>query len=397
MRKSVIHEKSLQFRYPEIARQWHPIKNGEMTPRDVTYGSEKEVWWIFPYDDPRTGKHYDFEWKSKVYQRTYRSSGCPFLTGKAVWPGFNDLESAKPELASQWHPTKNGDLRPTNVMPSSNKKVWWLLPYDDPLTGKHFDFEWTATINSRFRDDVGCPFLCGKAVMEGFNDLATLMPEIAIQWHPTRNGKLKPTEVPVSCMKKVWWYLPYDDSKTGKHFNLEWKALISSRTKGAGCPFLTGRSVWKGFNDLKTLRPDIARQWHPIKNGSLKADDVTLVSNKRVWWYLPYDDPVTHKHFDFEWDESICERIRDKWACPVLVGKRVWPGFNDLASNYPDISSEWDYTRNRNIKPKEVMALSSRKAWWVCSLCGKSWKAVIRSRIKGHGHRCGLYKDGVNT
>ena len=318
MRKSVIHEKSLQYRFPEIARQWHPIKNGEMTPRDVTYGSEKEVWWIFPYDDPRTGKHYDFEWKSKVYQRTYRSSGCPFLTGKAVWPGFNDLESAKPELASQWHPTKNGDLRPTNVMQSSNKKVWWLLPYDDPLTGKHFDFEWMATINSRFRDDVGCPFLCGKAVMEGFNDLATLMPEIAIQWHPTRNGKLKPTEVPVSCMKKVWWLFPYDDPKTGKHF-------------------------------------------------------------------------------DFEWDESICERIRDKWACPVLVGKRVWPGFNDLASNYPDISSEWDYTRNRNIKPKEVTALSSRKAWWVCPLCGKSWKAVIRSRIKGHGHRCGLYKDGVNT
>lgn len=375
---------------PEIALQWHPTKNGEITPRDVTYGSEKEVWWMLPYDEPSTGKHFDFEWKSKVYQRTYRNSGCPFLTGKAVWPGFNDLESAKPELASQWHPTKNGDLKPSNVMPSSNKKVWWMLSYDDPMTGRHFDFEWIATINSRFRDDVGCPFLSGKAVKEGFNDLATLRPDIAAQWHPTRNGRLKPTEVAVNCMKKVWWLMPYDDPKTGKHFEFEWDAVISSRTRQdrEGCPFLCGRAIWPGFNDLATIRPDIAIMWHPTRNGKLKPTDITVESNKKVWWYLAYDDPNTGRHYDFEWKAAVCERVREKCLCPYLVGKRVWKGFNDLESIFPEIAKEWDYKKNKVMTPTEVTAFSSRKAWWICPTCGDSWRTVIRSRVKGHGHNC---------
>lgn len=34
-------------------------------------------------------------------------------------------------------------------MQGNGKKVWWYLPYDDPKTGKHFDFEWEASISSR--------------------------------------------------------------------------------------------------------------------------------------------------------------------------------------------------------------------------------------------------------
>ncbi len=374
---------------PEIALQWHPTKNGEITPRDVTYGSEKEVWWMLSYDEPSEGKHFDFEWKSKVYQRTCRSSGCPFLTGKAVWPGFNDLESVKPELALQWHPTKNGNLRPSNVMPSSNKKVWWLLPYDDLETGKHFDFEWIASINSRFRDGVGCPYLCGKAVWPGFNDLATIRPELAKQWHPFKNGDLKPTEVPINYMKKVWWFYSYDDPKTSKHYDFEWEALTNTRvkSKNGNCPFLNGK-VWKGFNDIETLRPDIAMMWHPIKNKNLKPSDFTIHSNKKVWWYLPYDDPETGKHHDFEWQEIIDERVRDKCLCPIIIGKRVWAGYNDLASLFPELLKDWDYNKNLRLKPNEITAYSGRKAWWICPLCGESWKAVIRSRVKGHGHGC---------
>lgn len=72
------------------------------------------------------------------------------------------LAETNPELAKEWHPTKNGALKPTDVTADSNRKVWWLLPYDDPKTGKHFDFEWEATINHR-NNGAGCPFLSACA------------------------------------------------------------------------------------------------------------------------------------------------------------------------------------------------------------------------------------------
>ena len=136
---------SLEEYAPDIAKQWHPTKNGKLKPTDISYGSEKKVWWYLPYDDPNTGKHLNFEWSTRVFERT-NGSGCPFLSGQRVWPGFNDLQTKYPELAKQWHPTKNGKLKPTDILSGSGKKVWWYLPYDDLNTGKHFDFEWDAII-----------------------------------------------------------------------------------------------------------------------------------------------------------------------------------------------------------------------------------------------------------
>ena len=49
--------------YPILAQQWHSTNNGELTPWKVTSGSGIEVWWCMPYDDPETGKFFDFEWQ----------------------------------------------------------------------------------------------------------------------------------------------------------------------------------------------------------------------------------------------------------------------------------------------------------------------------------------------
>ena len=64
-------------------------------------------------------------------------------------PREKSLAAVRPDLLSEWHPTKNGDLTPYDVRPCSDKKVWWHLPYEDPKTGKHFDFEWEARISNR--------------------------------------------------------------------------------------------------------------------------------------------------------------------------------------------------------------------------------------------------------
>ena len=145
---------SLAEARPDLAKEWNYEKNGDLKPEDVSCGSNKKVWWRLPYDVPNDypvehlrGKHFEFEWEAASCSRNNGAS-CPYLSGKAVNHNFNDLATINPELASQWHPTKNGDLRPSQVTANTDKKVWWLLSYDVPndypivsLRGKHFDFE----------------------------------------------------------------------------------------------------------------------------------------------------------------------------------------------------------------------------------------------------------------
>ena len=300
---------------PELAKEWHPFKNGDLRATDVTAYCNKKVWWLLHYYDKKTEKYFDFEWEATIYNRNKWAS-CPFLTGHLVWSGYNDLATTYPELANQWHPYKNGELKPTNLSAGSNQKVWWYLSYDDPKTGKHFDFEWEATVANRVRGD-NCPYLSGHLVWPGFNDLSTVNSELASEWHPTKNGDLRPENITVMSNQKVWWLLPYDDPKTGKHFDFEWQATVYSRIDGEGCPYLSGKTILVGFNDLETVNPKLASEWHPIKNGNLKPTDVTANSDKKVWWLLSYDDPKTGKHFDFEWQATVNSRSKGN-GCPYL-------------------------------------------------------------------------------
>ncbi len=310
--------------------------------------------------------------------------------------GVNDLQSINPKLALEWHPTKNGELTPGDVKAFSAIKVWWLYPYDDPTTGKHFDFEWQASVVSRMKAP-GCPFISGQRVWEGFNDFASQYPVIAKEWHPTKN-EAQPSQYTVGSSKKVWWLYPYDDPTTGKHFDFEWQATIISRVQGNGCPFLSKhkQKVWMGFNDLATTNPELAKQWHPTKNGNIKASDYTSGSEKKVWWLYPYDDPVTGKHFDFEWQASIKDRARHGYGCPFLsvTSPKVWVGFNDLATTNVELASEWHPTKNGTITPKDVTAGSQKYAWWRCHK-GHEWRAVINSRNRGR--RCPVCSEEIST
>ena len=393
----------LQTVNPELAKQWHPIKNGGLKPTQITANSRRKAWWLLAYDVPMDysvedlrGKHFDFEWQAVISSRN-SGIGCPYLNGHAVWKGFNDLQTINPELASQWHPIKNKDLKPIQITVNSNKKVWWLLSYDVPmdypiehLRGRHFNFEWKATISKR-NGGQDCPFFCGQAIWEGFNDLQTTNPEIASQWHPAKNGDLKPTQVTVNSKKRAWWMYPYDDPNTGKHFDFEWQASIADRNKNKGCPYFSGQAVWEGFNDLKTVNPYLAKLWHPTKNGKLKPTQVTINSTKRVWWMYPYDDPKTGKHFDFEWQSPIVAQNASKLHCPYLSNQAIWKGFNDLQTTNPRLATQWHPTKNGDLKPEQVASGSGRRVWWFLTYddpkTGKhfnfEWQASINNRARG--------------
>ena len=381
----------LATKSPKLAEQWDYENNGSVTPQNITAGSEYNASWILPYDDPDTGKHFEFRWKATVHNRAKKGAGCPFLSGKAVWPGFNDLATKYPELAEQWDYENNGLLTPQNVPVNSNYNAYWVLPYDDPDTGKHFVFRWQAKVYNRTRDGTGCPFLSGQAVWPGFNDLATKYPELAEQWDYENNGSLTPQNVPVNSNYNAYWVLPYDDPDTGKHFVFRWQAKVYSRARnGTGCPFLSGKAVWLGFNDLATKHPELAEQWDYESNGNITPQKVTSGSNYNAFWIYHYDDPDTGSHFIFRWRASVNVRVRSGHGCPFLSGKTAWPGFNDLATKYPELAEQWDYERNGDIIPQKVTTRSNYNAWWVYpyddSKTGRHfvfrWKATVYNRTR---------------
>lgn len=271
--------------YPHIAAQWHPTRNEGKKPEDVRPSSHLMVWWMCEKGH---------EWQAIVKSRT-AGNGCPVCAGREIQEKFNDLASQYPVLAKEWHPTKNGALRPTDVGIGTPRKVWWQCEQGH---------EWMASVSSRVWN-TGCPYCSGKVVIPGETDLETIFPAIAAQWHPTKNGALKPSDVSPYSNRRVWWI---DD------LGHEWITTVASRTKrDSGCTYCTGRKVLAGFNDLATVDPKLAEQWHPTLNGALTPSMVTIGSHKMAWWECP------NGHV---WKAVVYSRASGrKYGCPVCAGR----------------------------------------------------------------------------
>ena len=349
----------LQSQFPEVAKEWHPLRNGDLKPTEVTRGSAKKVWW-------QCSKYPDHEWEASITSRTL-GGRCPNCYVKIWTPkitnGINDLQSQNPELAKEWHPLRNGDLKPTEVTRSSSKKVWWQC-------SKYPDHEWQASINSRSSGSVGCPICSGIKVLEGSNDLKSTDPELAKEWHPLKNGDLKPTGVTRGSDKKVWW-------QCSKYPDHEWQAAVRSRSRGNGCTICRGLKVLEGSNDLKSTDPELAEEWHSVRNGDLKPTEVTRGSGKKVWWRCS-------KYPDHEWDAVVDNRSRYGQGCAICSGLQVLEGFNDLKSTDPELAKEWHPLRNGDLKPTEVTRGSSKKVWWQCNkYSDHEWETRVGSRTNG--------------
>ena len=134
-----------------------------------------------------------------------------------VYKSFQKEDPTLDTLGSnKWIKTKNKPLAPKDVTPGSSRKVWWKCKKGH---------EWKAIIASRSKGS-GCPYCYGKKVGED-NNLAVKFPEVAKEWHPTKNKLLTPKDVTYGSGKKVWW-------KCSKGHT--WETTIVSRSKGNSCP-----------------------------------------------------------------------------------------------------------------------------------------------------------------
>lgn len=334
--------------YPELVRQWSE-KNGLLKPEKVTMGSNRKVWWVCEKGH---------EWQATVRSRV-SGAGCPICSGREPWKGHDDLATTHPQLVKQWHPYKNGKLTPEKVKAGSHKKIWWVCEKGH---------EWQAPVYSRTHGN-GCPVCSNRKILPGYNDLATLHPELVKQWGFARNGDLKPDQIGCGYDRKVWWIC-----KKGH----EWQATVRSRVeKATGCPVCANRRSSPGENDLKTCMPHLAAQWHPWRNGDLTPEDVTTGSSRNVWWQCPRGH---------EWRAKVIQRVRRMSECPYCSGQKVLPGFNDLATIAPEIAAQWHPVLNGTLTPQMVTAGSNRKVWWICPE-GHIWRAAVANRaLPGYKH-----------
>lgn len=341
MRKS-LYDFCVENGKENLLLQWDSGKNLPLTPHSVTYGSRQKIWWCCERGH---------EWQAEVYTRTSGDAGCPFCAGKQVCVGETDLASQNPALAAQWHPTKNAPLTPDRVSVGSHRSVWWVCEQGH---------EWRAIVKSR-SGGCGCPVCANRTLLRGVNDLASTHPNLALQWHPTKNGRLTPGDLMAGTRRKVWW-------KCGKGH--EWQASAASRSSGTGCPVCAGKMVVPGENDLASHFPAIARQWHPDRNEPLMPEAVSACSNRKVWWRC---------ELGHEYQAVIAARTKYSTGCPYCAGKKVLAGFNDLAALEPEIAAQWHPTLNGALTPEMVTAGSAKSVWWQCPE-GHVWKALVYSR-----------------
>jgi Ni,Fe-hydrogenase I small subunit len=210
--------------------------------------------------------------------------------------GFNDLSTTHPEIASEWHPTLNKELLPTQVSRGCNTKVFWKC-------SKHRNHIWKASVASRTSDSSGCPICSGYQTLQGFNDLQTTHPNVAADWHEKLNGNLKPTDITAGSKVKVFW-------QCQEFVDHVWHTTISNKIKSTqGCSICSGHTVLAGFNDLQTTDPDIASEWHPTKNRNKTTSSVTRGSATRVWWQCK-------ENKEHVWNAMVSSRTVRGHGCP---------------------------------------------------------------------------------
>jgi hypothetical protein len=409
---------SLQSEYPELANQWHPDKNEQLTPDDVTFGSGKKVWWLC------SNGH---EWKAVINSRR-SGMGCPYCAGQKPTKDRN-FATEYPELLNEWNWEKN-TKRPEEFTPRSSSKVWWKCEKGH---------SWQAPIVNRTRDTKNlCPCCSNRKLCED-NSLAQVRPDIAQDWHPYRNAPLTPNDVIAGGSKKVWWLC--------KHGH-EWKTTVGLRViSGTGCPMCslqTSRIEIAVYAELDVLFNDVSWRekisgyecdiylrdnnigieidgiyWHSryperelAKSAALEAEGIQLFRLRENGLPLLSERDIPFKSSENEFlvlsklissllkyaqltDEQLT-KLRVYIEGPGLINEKLYreimanlpapPPGESLADKQPDIARQWAYDLNAPLLPEHFRHQANKNIWWRCEN-GHTWNVSINNRTQ-HGTGC---------
>ena len=332
--------------------------------------------------------------------------------------GFNDLETRFPDIAKEWHPTLNGNNEPSMFLCGTDKKVWWMCPHGH---------DYKMSISSRTGSAKGnCPYCSNQRLLKGFNDFGTLHPEMLAEWDFERNTFL-PSDIGTGTHKKVWWKCP---------FGHKYQAHPSNRVgkSHSGCP-ICAKEGHTSFPE-QALFYYVKQYYSDVVNSDYEAIGVELdiyIPSKRT--AIEYDGLNWHKHSKFdEKKNKLCQdngivliRIREQGlplfndcVCVMRDNPRLEETLNDaissvlhylhvanadidvqrdaikiygqyvynrkensIASKFPDIASEWDYSQNGDITP-DIVNYGSNKVFWWNGPCGHTYKMRVSHRTNNN-------------
>lgn len=254
-------------------------------------GSKEKLQWKCLKDD--CGEIFENEWHDIL-----AGQSCPFCLGRKIGLS-NCLAINNPLLASQWHPTNNGDLTPYDVTYNYNKNVWWKC-------NKNPKHEWENSIRNRNNGD-GCPYCSGRYSTEE-NNLLVNNSELCKEWDYNKNEKNPKDYTPFSN-QHVWWKC--------KECGHEWNTLVRDRNKinGTGCPECSeshGEKRCKKFLNIYSFPHESQYKFDNLKGiggGLLRFDESVFWDKEKTKLRLliEYDGIF---HYEKQYDDDGFERLK---------------------------------------------------------------------------------------
>ena len=273
-----------------------------------------------------------------------------------------NLTVTHPEVALKWHPTRNGDKKPEDYTHGSHAEIWFKC-YDGkwPDGKPADDHVYKQPIGDA--KSHGCPCCSGKKAVPS-NCLATTHPEVALKWHPTRNGDKKPEDYTHGSHAEIWFKCYDGKWPDGKPADDHVYKQPIGDAKSHGCPCCSGKKAVPS-NCLATTHPEVALKWHPTANGDKKPEDYTHGSKEEIWFKC-YDGkwPDGTPADDHVYKQPITNATRR--GCPCCSGKKAVPS-NCLKATHPEVALKWHPTANGDKKPEDYTHGSKEEIWFNCN------------------------------
>jgi very-short-patch-repair endonuclease len=294
--------KYLSETHPELVREWHPTKNGNKNPSEYTSSSDSKIMWICPHTCLEGCLH---EFEATIGNRAKNGSGCPYCSRRKICI-HQSIVHTHPEIAKEFHPTKNGDIKVEEIAYGSKKKIWWLC-VNKCSEGCLHEYE-CAPLNRCGINKQNCPYCCNQQICI-HSSIKFTHPEVAKEWHPEKNGDNHPSHYSRgNTTEKFWWIC------SKKH---EWQAIIKNRClNSSGCPSCKHKTEAKLFEYLSKIIDDLTQHNRKLLKG--REYDFESTNRKLI---VELDGPHHFKNISNWKNDSALNQEIDVEKMKVAISK----------------------------------------------------------------------------
>jgi hypothetical protein len=261
---------------------------------------------------------------------------CGVCDHRVILRGYNDMATTNPRLAREFDETANAPKTSSDVFAGSPTRYWWKC-----LAVDSHRFE--ATASNRSAAHSACPLCLGRLVISTVNDAESLFPHLALEFHPTKNGRFQLSELPANSTKLIWWTCPASHT---------YRATVGKRTRGEGCHHCVRKAT--SARTIARSHPKLVTEWDIARNFPRTTDEVTIGSMKQFHWVCP----AGHSY------QQRPERRAAGYGCPACSHRKLVRGVNDAETLHPEICGEWHPYLNMT-RPSEIMP-GTKTYFWAC-------------------------------